>query len=62
MRDARLELAFAAVVVAGVVERTREDLDGFFCNGAVAALGFEMDEMDGFLRSCSVEEVFRSCD
>lgn len=63
-RDARLELPFAAVAVAvavaGVVDRAREVRDGFFCRDDVGGFGLDIDEMEGFLRSCPVDEAGRS--
>lgn len=63
-RDDRLVLAVAVVAaaVAGVVERTSDVLDGFFCNDEAGTLGFDTAEMDGFLRNCSVDGVGRSVD
>lgn len=40
--------------------RTSEALDVFFCR--IEAVGREMEAKEGFLRSCSVEGVARSCD
>jgi hypothetical protein len=62
IRDARLVLVLAAVDVAGVVERTRDVLDGFFCNNDVEGAGLDSDETEDFLRNCSVDEGDRSCD
>lgn len=52
--------------VKGVLERIREARDDFFCSVVAAAAtcggGRPIEEMEGFLRSCSVEAGVRSCD
>lgn len=57
VKDALLELVFAEAAVDGVFERTREARDVFFCNDGCGWLGFDIDEMEGLLRTCSVEEM-----
>lgn len=59
VRDGRLEAAFVAGAVDVVLARTRDVLDGFFCNDCG---GRARDETDGLLRSCSVDEAGRSWD
>jgi hypothetical protein len=62
-RDVRRDTGAAAGVVEGVLERTRDALDALFCSdGAVGVWlgGRDKDDMDGFLRSCSVEAGARS--
>lgn len=58
--DALLEEGLVGAEVDGVLERTREALDGFFCSVVAGGGGRLMDEMEGFLRSCSVEAAARS--
>ena len=60
VRDSRLELAFVEGAVEVVFARVREVLDGFLLSDGGG--GLERDGMDGFLRSCSVDETGRSCD
>jgi hypothetical protein len=58
VRDVRLELVLVGGVVEVVLARASDVLKGFFCDDGG---GRERDEMDGFLRSCSVDETGRSC-
>ena len=60
VRDARPEFEFTGVVVAGVLERTSDALDVFFCNVDVWGAGRDIDDMEGFLRNCSVEAGARN--
>lgn len=62
IRDALLEAVFVDVAVEGVLERTREERDGFFCSACGAGLALERDDNEVFLRSCSVEAGERSWD
>lgn len=58
-------LGFDAAEAVGVVlERESEILDVFFCKVGAGAgwLGRDMEDTDGFLRSCSVEAGARSWD
>jgi hypothetical protein len=59
-RDARLVLEAAEAAVEGVLERTSDALDVFFCSAGAAWLGRAKVDMDGFLRSCSADEGGRS--
>lgn len=60
VRDARPELGFTGAVVEGVLERTSDALDVFFCNVDVWGPGRDIDDMEGFLRNCSVEAGARN--
>lgn len=66
MTDARLgfeAVGAAAAAVEGVLDRTRDALDVFFWSvDAVDGAGRESEEMEGFLRSCSVEAGVRKAD
>jgi hypothetical protein len=57
--DARLELEAAEGVVEGVLERTRDARDVFFCSVG-GWLGRYRVGMEGFLRNCSVDWGGRS--
>lgn len=55
-RDVLLGFETAAgAAVKGVLERTSDARDVFFCSVAAGAGGRASEETDGFLRSCSVE-------
>jgi hypothetical protein len=58
-RDARLELEAAEGVFEGVLERTSDARDVFFCSVG-GWLGRHSVGMEGFLRNCSVEGGGRS--
>jgi hypothetical protein len=58
VRDARPELGFVEGVAEVVLARASVVLEGFFCNDC---RGRARVGMEGFLRSCSVDEAGRSC-
>jgi len=59
LREAGAGAGAGAVVDA---EPMRDTLDDFFCSEDGGWLGRDKDDMDGFLRSCSVEAGERSWD
>lgn len=60
--EARLGTGFALTEANGVLERTRDARELFFCRADAGGGSRAMDDIDGFLRSCSVEAGARSCD
>lgn len=63
-RDVLLECEAAGAAGVGALEGTRDSLDVFLCRADTGWgwLGLDMDDSEGFLRSCSVDEGVRSCD
>jgi hypothetical protein len=61
-RSVRLGFEVADAVVEGVLERTNDALEVFFCSVAAGGGGRDKEETDGFLRNCSVDAGVRSVD
>jgi hypothetical protein len=57
--EVRVGFGAAGAAVDGVLERTSDALDGFFWR-LDCGLGRDKDDMDGFLRNCSVDAGARS--
>lgn len=59
-RDALFALVVVEGAVEGAFERRRDARDVFFCSEGGGWLALDVDDTEGFLRSCSVDAGERS--